>query len=188
MSESKSKVRVVVLAGFILCLAAFHFGYGSHDSLVDFGFRSLNFVLFLAVLWYAAGGRARAFLRGRGESIAGELEALASAKELASRHLKEVEAKIINLDKERQAILASYKAQGEALKSEIIVKAEKSARQIVAQAKVSAQNEADKAMRRLRAEMAEQILAETEKLLRERLKAPEHERLINKSLSKVVLN
>lgn len=188
MSKSKSKVKVVVAAVFVLCVAAFVAGRGSHNPWVDFGFRTFNFAMFIAVIWYAAGSKIKGFFQGRSEGIANELNDLESAKVLASKHLKEVEAQIINLDKERQAILASYKAQGEALKSEIIVKAEKTARQIVSQAKLTAQNEVDKAMDQMRSEMAEEIIAATEKLLRERLDASEHEKLINKSLTKVVLN
>ncbi len=188
MGASKSKVKVVVAVVFVMCVAAFIMGRGSHNEWVDFGFRTFNFAMFIAVIWYAAGGKIKAALTGRSQKISTELSELERAKDQAAKHLKEVEAQIINLDKERQAILASYKAQGEALKSEIIVKAEKTARQLIAQAKVTAQNEVDKIMEDMRAEMAEEIVAATEKLLRERLDAKEHDKLINKSLTKVVLN
>lgn len=188
MQTVENRTKFVVVAALGLCGAAFYFGRGSHSQWVDFGFRTLNFALFITVFWLAAGGRVKAFLNGRSRDIANELSGLEQARELAVKKLKETEARISNLDKERQAIIASYKAQGEALKSEIIVKAEKSARQIVAQAKLAAQNEVEQATRRMRGEMAEEIVAEAERLLRERLDAAGHERLIHRSLSKVVLN
>ena len=188
MNESKNKVKVVVAAVLALCVLAVYFGRGSHSEWVDFGFRLFNFAIFTAIIWYAAGDKIKNFFKKRSQDIAKELIDLENAKVQAAKHLKEVEAQIINLDKERQAILASYKAQGEALKSEIIVKAEKTAKQIVAQAKLTARSEVDKAMEQIRAEMAEEIITATEKILRERLNASEHEKLINKSLTKVVLN
>ena len=188
MKESKSKVKIVVAIIFALCVAAFIAGYGSHNEYVDFGFRMATFVLFIAVIWYAAGGKIKVGLKGRSQGISKELAKLEAAKVQATRALKEVESRIIGLDKERQAILASYKAQGEAIKSEIILKAEKTAKQIVAQSKLTAQNEVDKALDEMRAVMADEIMAATEKLLKERLGAKEHEKLIDKSLTKVVLN
>lgn len=188
MKESKSKVKIVVGGIIVLCVAAFAAGYGSHNELVDFGFRMATFVLFLAVIWNAAGGMIKSGLAKRSQGIAKELAGLEAAKVKATKSLKEVEARILNLDKERQAILASYKAQGEAVKSEIILKAEKAARQIVAQSKLTAQNEVNRALDEMRSAMADEIMEATEKLLKERLGNKEHEKLIDKSLSKVVLN
>ncbi|MCL1890345.1 MAG: ATP synthase F0 subunit B [Desulfovibrionaceae bacterium] len=184
----KSRTRLLAAGGIILCLAAFYFGHGTGSQRVDFGFRMLTFILFIALIWLAAGNMIKGFLNRRSEGIAAELANLEKAKAQASRRLKEVEAKIVNLDKERQALLNAYKAQGEALKSEIIVKAEKNARQIIAQAKLTAQNEVDKAMQDIRAEIAEEIFSAAESLLRKKLDGPVHEKLMDKSLSKVVLN
>lgn len=188
MKESKSKVKIVVGLVALLCIVVFVAGYGSHNPWIDFTFRVITFAVFAAVIWYAAGDKIKAGLRGRSQGIAKELSELEAAKVQANRNLKEVESQIINLDKERQAILSNYKAQGEALKSEIILKAEKAARQIVSQAKLTAQNEVDKALEDMRAVMADEIMAATEKLLKERLDAKAHEKLIDKSLTKVVLN
>lgn len=188
MNKSKSKVKIVVALVAAMCVVAFVAGYGSHNELVDFGFRIATFAMFVAILWYAAGDKIKSGLRGRSQGIAEELAELEAAKIKAKQALKEVESQIINLDKERQAILASYKAQGEAIKSEIIIKAEKAARQIVTQAKRTAQNEVDKAIADMRSVMADEIMEATEKLLKERLGAKEHEKLIEKSLTKVVLN
>ncbi|MDR2503856.1 MAG: ATP synthase F0 subunit B [Deltaproteobacteria bacterium] len=188
MSESKKSFKMLAMVVFLLCVAAFYFGYGSHSEWVDFGFRLFNFFMFIALIRHFAGGGIKKFLRGRSEGIASKISGLENARTQASRRLKEVEAKIINLDKERQAIIAAYKAQGEAIKSEIIVKAEKNAKQIIAQAKLTAQSETDKAMRQMRAELAEEIFNTAEDTLRRKLDARVHEKIINKSLSRVVLN
>lgn len=188
MKESKSKVKLVVVLVAALCVVAFIAGRGSHNPWVDFGYRCMTFAMFAAIMWYAAGDKIKSSLKGRSQGIAKELSELEAAKAHAAKTLKEVEAQIIGLDKERQAILASYKAQGEAIKSEIILKAEKTAKQIVTQAKLTAQGEVDKALGSMRATMADEIMEATEKMLKERLGAKEHEKLIEKSLTKVVLN
>ena len=188
MKQSKSKDKSVVALVFALCVVAFIAGRGSSNEFVDFGFRLGTFGMFLGILWYAAGAKIKSGLQGRSQGIASELSELEAAKVHASKSLKEIESQILNLDKERQEIIASYKAQGEALKSEILLKAEKAAKQLVTQAKRTAQNEVDKTLEEMRAVMADEIMVATEKLLKERLGAKEHEKLIEKSLTKVVLN
>lgn len=182
------KDRIVILFILAICVLAFAAGYGSHSQYVDFAFRLGTILLFVGCIWYAAGAKIKSFFAGRTEGIAKELEDLRVAKEEAAKSLKNVETRIINLDKECQSILDDYRAQGEAIKSEIIIKAEKTAKQIVSQAKKTAQSEVDKAMDGMRAELSEEIIAATEKLLVQRLGANEHAQLIEKSLTKVVLN
>ena len=84
--------------------------------------------------------------------------------------------------------MAEYKAQGEAAKAAIIAQAEKAAAQLAAQAKVTAQNEVKHAMDTMRAEMADKIVEATEKLLIQKLTGEEQAKLVDKYLTKVVLN
>ncbi|MDR1124814.1 MAG: ATP synthase F0 subunit B [Deltaproteobacteria bacterium] len=183
-----SRAKIIFLLVAAICVVAFIAGRGSHEPLVDLGFRLLNLALFVALIVYLAGGKIAGALRGRSAGIAKEISSLEEAKAQAMRNVKDVERRIASLHEERQSILASYRSQGEALKYEIIGKAEKTAAQIVAQAKASARNEMDKAVGQLRAEISEEIIAAAEELLAERLDAAGHEKLIDKSLTKVVLN
>ena len=183
-----SRAKIIILLIGAICVLAFLAGRGSHSSYVDFAFRMGNIALFIALVVFLWGAKIKGALKGRSEGIAHELSALEEAKAQAMKNLKLVEERISNLDKERQSILAEYKAQGEALKSEIIVKAEKTARQMVAQARLTAQSEVDKAVEQIRSQISEEVVAAAEKLLAQRLTPEEHEKLINKSLTKVVLN
>lgn len=99
-----------------------------------------------------------------------------------------MEKRIANLEVERQTILGDYRAQGEAIKAEIIAQAEKTAQQVAEQAQKTASYEIDSAVAAMRAEMAEKIVEATEKLLQDKLSAEEHSKLIDKYLTKVVLN
>jgi F-type H+-transporting ATPase subunit b len=182
------RFKITCLLVLAVCALAFVAGRGSHSQYVDFAFRVGTLVLFTALVCHLWGARIKAFFRGRSERIKNELAALEEAKTRAFSRMKLVEEQISSLDKDRQNILAEYRAQGEALKSEIIIKAERSARQIIAQARASAQSEADRAVEEMRAELAEEIVAAAQKLLVQHLTVDEHEKLINKSLTRVVLN
>lgn len=150
--------------------------------------RGINFVLFVGIIWYAAGAKLKAFFGGRKSGIENELTELDTRKTEAEKKLKEVEQSIANLDAERQSILADYKAQGEALKASIIEKAEASATQIREQAKVGAENEAKYAIEAMRSELADMIVEAAQKVLEKKLTKEEHEKLVDKYLTKVVLN
>jgi F-type H+-transporting ATPase subunit b len=171
-----------------VCALAFVAGRGSDSQYVDFAFRTGNLILFAALVCHLWGAKIKAFFKGRSESIGNELAALEEAKTRAFSRMKQVEERISGLDKERQNILAEYRAQGEAVKAEIIARAEGSARQIIAQARAAAQSEADKAVGKMREELSEEIIIAAQELLAQRLTMLEHEKLISRSLTKVVLN
>lgn len=187
-ATKKSRAKVVILLVALISLGMFVQGYGSHSKFVDFGFRIWNLAMFLALIIYLWGGAIRSFFKNRSEGIARELQTLEKTKDEAAKKLKSIEARVASLDQECQAILDDFKAQGEALKADIIAKAETSAGQIIEQAKRTAANEEVKAREAIRSQLAEEVIAAAEKLLVNRLDAQSQEQLIAKSLTKVVLN
>ncbi len=194
MAQGGFRVRrltpvLTVIFLLLMASAAAASGDGEHPlPWGNFLWRVLNFALFIGVLGYFFGKKIVGFFKGRTDSIATEISSLESRKAEAQKNLADVETRIANLESERQAILNDYKAQGEALKASIVAQAEKSAAQIAAQAKVTAQNEINAAMDAMRAEMADKIVEATEKLLAKKLSAAEHTKLVDKYLTKVVLN
>lgn len=160
----------------------------SHYDWTNFGFRLANLAIFIAIIYFAAGKKLKAFFGGRRTGIEQELDDLETRKTDAKKQLSDVEQRIADLENERKAILAEYQAQGEAQKAAIIRKAEDSARQIVAQARKSAENEVKYAKDAMRDELADMIVAATETMLKERLTNKEQEKLIDRYLTKVVLN
>ena len=83
--------------------------------------------------------------------------------------------------------MADYRAQGEALKTSMVEKAEETARQIVEQAKFAAENEANAAVEELRGRMADLLAEAAATMLKDKLSDKDHEKLIDKYLEKVVL-
>lgn len=159
-----------------------------HPDLKNQVWRVINFVIFIAVLYYAGGKKLFTFFPGRSKEIESELNDLDSRREQAEAKLAQVEQSIANLEEEREKVIAQAKAQGEALKAEIIAKAESAAEMIKQQAKVSAEQEAKFALEEIKADLAEKVTEAAEAMIKKKLKAEDHKGLINDSLTRVVLN
>jgi F-type H+-transporting ATPase subunit b len=179
------------LLGVLACAALAHASGGeAHEPLPwgNFAFRIVNFVIFIFLIYKFAGAKIASFFGGRRDQIKKDLADLEVRKADAEKRLKDVEAGIRNLEQEKAAILAEAKTQGEAIKASIIEKAEKDAAAMHVQAKTSAENEARAAFDRVRAEIADQVIEQATKIVREKLTDKDHERLVDEYLTKVVLN
>ncbi|WP_027721829.1 F0F1 ATP synthase subunit B [Maridesulfovibrio zosterae] len=162
---------------------------GAHEiPWANFGWRVLNLILVLGVLYKFAGEKIAGLFKGRQAGIKQELNDLQSRKEAAESKLRDVEQSIANLEQEKEAILSEARSQGEAMKAAIIQKAEQSAEQIKAQAKVSAEQEVIIALDEMRAEMADKVIEAAEKIVKSKLTKAQHENLVDEYLTKVVLN
>ena len=154
----------------------------------DFGWRVLNIVLFVAILWKVAGKLVVNYFTGRREGIRNDLDALDTRREEAKKHLAEIERSIANLDAERKAILDESHAQAQAAKQNIIEDARRQADQLLEQARLTAENEARTILAGVRSTIADEIVDAAEKALEKKLDATKHGKLIDNSLTKVVLN
>lgn len=153
----------------------------------DFGWRILNFIMFVGILWYFVGKAAVKYFRGRKQGIKDTLDGLEERRRKASEDLSAVEKRIANLNQEREAILQESRRQAQELKVGIVAEAERQAAQIVAQAKATAENEGRAVLAEVRAAIADEIVDAAEKVLGAKLNAAAHEKLIDNSLNKVVL-
>ncbi|MGE4293374.1 MAG: F0F1 ATP synthase subunit B [Desulfovibrio sp.] len=154
----------------------------------NFAARVANLVIFIGIIWWAAGSKLKAFFGGRKTDIREELNSLEARKAEAEEKLKGVERGIANLNQEKQKILDEAQKQGEALKAAIIEKAERDAETMKEQAKRTAENEAKAAIDKMRGEMADLVAEAAAKMVKEQLSEKDHERLVDEYLTKVVLN
>lgn len=176
-------------AAMVLLSAAVAFASdGEQSPGMNLLYRVLNIVIFVGILYKFVGKRAKDFFTGRRDGIRADLENLADRQSEAEQKLAEIKKSIADLDAEREAILAESRAQAEQLKAAIIEEAERQAAQIREQALRAAENEGKTAVEELRAALADDITAAAEALLRSRLDDALHDKLINNSLTKVVLN
>lgn len=192
-------VKCILAAALVLCatvaLASTEGGHEAagaaaahHLDWWNFTLRVINFIIFAAILYKFGGKKAVEFFGGRRKQIETQLHDLDERKDKAEKRLAEVEKSIASLAAEKAKILDEYKAQGEALKAAIVDKAEKDAAKIRAQAETGAAQESVYKRRELRAEIAELVVEAAEKILKEKLTAEEQAKLVDKYLTKVVLN
>ena len=183
------RLKMVLTALFIFLFSASPaIAAGDHEYWSNTFLRIINIALFIGVIAYFWGKKILGFFTGRSQGIAAEISSLEERKKTAEQNLADVERRIANLDQERQAIIADYTAQGEALKTAIIQEAEKAAAVITSQAKAAIQNEIKAAVETMRTEMADKVVDATEKLIAKKLSTAEQTKLVDKYLTKVVLN
>ena len=159
-----------------------------HESWGNLFFRIINLCLFFGVIWYFFGKKIKGAFVGRSEGIANEIASVEERKAQAQQKLADVEKRIANLDAEREAILESYRQQGEAISAEIVANAEKTAQAITEQAKNTVQNEVTQVIQGLREQLADEVIAAAEKAVAKKLTPAEQAKLIDKYLTRVVLN
>ena len=195
MRGRKLLFNLLVVLGMVLLTAGLvwaeeHGGGGAlqADKGTNFIFRIVNFIIFAAIIWFAAGKKIVGGLKSRRYNIETELDDLSRQKADAEIQLKEVSSRIANLESERQQMLEEYRQQGEALKASIVEKAQKQAEQIKAQAEMTAANEARRAAAEVREKMADLIMEAARTIVEEKLSQAEHEKLIDEYVTKVVLN
>lgn len=154
----------------------------------NFIFRVINFIIFIGIIWWAAGKKIAAFFGGRRKQIKEDLDDLSARQAEAERKLKGVETSIANLEQEKNAILDQARQQGEVLKQSIIDKAKADAEALKAQAQRTAANEAKAALDTMRAQMADLVVEAAKKMIEKKLTDKDHEKLVDEYLTKVVLN
>ncbi len=180
-------IAIVVIVG--LCAAInFLAPAGEQTPGVNLAWRLLNIAVFVGILYKFVGKRAADFFTGRREGIRADLADLESRKQEAENKLGEIRRSIADLDAQRKAILDESREQAEQLKAVILAEARKQAELIREQALRAAENERKAAIEDLRAVLADEIASATEALLQSKLDEAMHDKLINNSLTKVVLN
>lgn len=159
-----------------------------HESAFTTIMRVVNFIIFVGIIYKFAGKKIAEAFGGRRKQIETQLSDLEARKKDAEKKLADVERSIAGINAEREKILADCVAQGEALKASIIEGANKAAERIKEQARLTAANERKAAMKTVRAEIADMVAEAAKQALAGKLSAEDHDKLINDSLTKVVLN
>jgi len=188
---------VATLAGFGLslglvglALASEAGGHGgiTEAKITDFTWRTVNFLVFASLLIYLLVKKVnvKAFFAKRSEEIAQTLEDLEAQKEAAATALKEAEARLAEVAKEREAIIKMYQAEGEIEKAKILDTANLVAERIKAMASLSIQQETRKAMENLRKEVADLATKMAEDLIKEKATFADQQVLVEEYLKKVV--
>ncbi len=153
----------------------------------DFLLRVLTAACFLWIIWKVAGALIKGFFVKRRAGIVQEMADLANRRKEAEAHLAEVEKQIANVESECARLLEEGRAQAERMKAAILADAERQAARIVEQAGQAAEQEGKAELEAVRCKLADAVVLAVEKSLAETLDAPAHQKLIDQSLTKVVL-
>lgn len=163
-----------------------HGGGETKERILDLVYRTINFIIFFAVLFFLVRKPLKQALSSRREAIQQELTDLEKKKEEAQREFEALTKRIANIKEERESILAEYRAEAEREKQKIIENAKKMADRIVDQAQKTIQQEIQKANQALRQEMADTAVRMAEDLLKKHITENDHKLLIGEYLAKVV--
>ncbi len=179
----------LALAGVALASEAAHGGgHGGIDpaKLSDLLWRTVNFVVFAAVLIKLVAKPAKNFFGQRSQEIAQSLDDLEAKKATAAAALKEAEARLAEVAQEREAIIKQYMAEGELEKAKILDKANVVAERIKEMAALTIQQETRKATQKLREEVADLATKLAEDLIKEKATFADQQVLVEEYLKKVV--
>jgi F-type H+-transporting ATPase subunit b len=178
----------LVLVGLALASEAAHGGHGGISSakISELIWRTVNFVVFAAILIKLVAKPAKNFFSKRSEEIAETLEDLEAKKSAAAAALKEAETRLAEVAKEREAIIQQYIAEGEMEKAKILDKANVVAERLKEMASLSIKQEMRKATQSLREEVADLSAKMAEDLIKEKSTFADQQGLVEEYLKKVV--
>jgi F-type H+-transporting ATPase subunit b len=190
---SRYKLCLVTALGIILvAVVAWASGEGGEHAadhkaeMIDFGWRILNFVILLFILYKLMWKKIAVFFSGRREEIKASLEEAAVVKADAEKKFKEYDEKIKKAEEEIQNISAMIKAQGEEEKVRIIADAGRAAEKMKEDAKARMENELKKAKNELRQEASELAVQMAEDILKKKVTKEDHENMVREYLDRMV--
>lgn len=155
-------------------------------TLINFGWRILNFVVLFVVLYKLSAKAIRNFFAGGRESIKASLEEAVTAKEEAEKRLREHSDRLDKAAAEIQGIADMIKAQGVAEKEKIIEEAKKTAEKIKEDSKARMDQEFKRVLNQLRTEATELSVKMAEEILKKNIEEKDHETMVNDFLDRMV--
>ncbi len=156
-------------------------------SLIDFGYRLLNFSILAGFLWWMSAKKVKEFFAGRRADIKTSLDQALTAKEDAEKKFKEYAAKLEKATEEIDGIAEMIKVQGLAEKDKLLEEAKKAAVKLEEDTKARMEQEFSNARNQLRAEAAQLSVQMAEELLKRNITITDHEYMVKDYLDKVVI-
>ena len=145
----------------------------------------LTFLIMLAVLARYVYPQVVRLAEARQRTIADQLREAEKARTEAEGRIKEAQANLDEARKTAQQVLDAASKSGEQLRQDLRQKAEEDARRIAESARNQIESERDKAIRSVRAEVADLVVQATEKVIGEALDERRHMALIERSIEEV---
>ncbi len=151
------------------------------------GWRIVNFLILAVVIFKVAKEPARKFFKGKRQEAEATLAQLEEAKSVAQEELGELKVKLEKADQEMDRLVEQFAEAASRDHDRMIKDAGARAEEIVAQAKIAAETELNRAVKRLTVESTRMIVARAKEMLKTTLTPADHQRLVDESLSKMSL-
>jgi F-type H+-transporting ATPase subunit b len=179
-----------VLLVILTCAVAYASEVGGEEShtktLIDFGWRMLNFVILIWFLYWVAAKKIKEFFFDRRQNIKTNVEETIAEKEETEKKFNEYSAKLDKATEEINNIFEMIKAQGLVEKGKIIEDAKIAAEKMKEDAQARMEQELKAARNRLRAEAAQLSVEMAEELLKKNITPEHHDYMVKDYLDKVV--
>jgi F-type H+-transporting ATPase subunit b len=180
----------LLLAGAALAAEAGGHGGGhgeiSPEKIQDLTWRTVNFVVFAAILIKLVAKPAKNFFAKRSRGLAETLEDLEAKKAAAALAVKEAETRLAEVATEREKIIKQYMAEGEMEKAKILDKANLVAERIREMAAHTIQLETKKAAQGLKEEVVDLATQMATDLIKKKATSADQHGLVEEYLKKVV--
>ncbi|MEW5853896.1 MAG: ATP synthase F0 subunit B [Myxococcota bacterium] len=141
------------------------------------GWMVFDFAVFMFLLVRYAGKPLSNYLVQRHTGVKKAMEEAAAAKAEAERKAREYEDRIKKLDAEVAAIKEDFVRNGQLVRERLVENGKVSADRLLKDAQLTISAEEKRALESLKSEAARLALEMAEKMVRERLAAPDHKRM-----------
>ena len=168
-----------------MTLTVFLAAAGLLDLSLSFLVEIIAFLAMIGILARWVYPRVIAAAEGRQRQIAEQLEAAGRARKEAEQRLKDAEAELQKARAQSAEIIEGANKLAEQLRADGRAKAEEDARRIVENARREIEAERQKALDSVRAEVANLVVAATERVIGESLDLTRQRQLIERAISEV---
>lgn len=145
----------------------------------------VTFLIMLAILARYVYPEVVKVAEARQRAIADQLKEAEQARTEAEQRLKEAEAKLTDARKTAQGVIDAATKSGEQVRQELKQKAEEESKRTVEAARKEIEAERERAIQSVRSEVANLVVAATEKVIGETLDDAKHLELIDRAIAEV---
>ena len=145
----------------------------------------VTFLIMLAILARYVYPEVVKVAEARQRAIAEQLKEAEQARAAAEARLNEAEAKLTDARKTAQSVIDAASKSGEQLRQELKQKAEDESKRTVEAARKEIEAERERAIQSVRSEVANLVVAATEKVIGETLDDNKHRQLIDRAIREV---
>ncbi len=177
---------IVLFFAFLSDAWASEAGAAQHLNWTDFAYRTIAFVILVAILTKLLRKPIAGFLNSRREEIQRLLDELETKTADARKKSIDIQARISSAEEESRKIVDELIAEGEVERKKIIEAAHRQADYIKQQARIAIQQEIQAARDSLKDEVADLSVSAAEEVLRNKMLAEDQERLIREFNTMVV--